>query len=193
MSQKFQELKNSLLHTNTKSILSNAAQEALKSCIITDDFESKPVAKLFESRRVKRKNAKIERSKTLKDWYDLPAPELTQQRKNDLEVLKMRSALDTKHFYKKNDLKVLPKYFQIGQVIESPADFYHSRIPKKHRKKTLVDELLADAEFKNKCKKKYKTIVQEQTFKTKRVQKHMKNVNKDQKHKQKKSMRKGDS
>jgi Fcf2 pre-rRNA processing. len=92
-----------------------------------------------------------------------------------------------------DSLSCIPVYFQIGQVIESPADFYHSRIPKKHRKKTLVDELLADAEFKNKCKKKYKTIVQEQTFKTKRVQKHMKNVNKDQKHKQKKSMRKGDS
>lgn len=73
--------------------------------------------------------------------------------------------------------------FQIGQVIESPADFYHSRIPQKQRKKTLVDELLADAEFKNKCKKKYKTIVQEQTFKSKRVQKHMKNVNRDQKFK----------
>uniref|UniRef100_A0A8D8QN03 Deoxynucleotidyltransferase terminal-interacting protein 2 n=1 Tax=Cacopsylla melanoneura TaxID=428564 RepID=A0A8D8QN03_9HEMI len=183
MSQKFLELKNSLLNTDTKTELSKSAQEALKSCVITDDFETKPVPQLFESRRVKRKKAKIERSKTLKDWYDLPAPELTQQRKNDLEVLKMRSVLDTKHFYKKNDLKVLPKYFQIGQVIESPADFYHSRIPKKERKKTLVDELLADAEFKNKCKRKYKTIVQEQAFKSKRVQMHMKNLNRDRKHK----------
>ncbi|KAL1458671.1 hypothetical protein WDU94_008801 [Cyamophila willieti] len=183
MSQKFQELKNSLLHIDTKTELSKAAQEALKSCVIDDDFETKPVPKLFESRRMKQKKAKIERSKTLKDWYDLPAPELTQQRKQDLEVLKMRSVLDTKHFYKKNDLKVLPKYFQVGQVIESPADFYHSRIPNKQRKKTLVDELLADAEFKNKCKRKFKTIVQEQAFKSRRVQKHMKNLNRDKKHK----------
>lgn len=82
-------------------------------------------------------------------------------------------------------LYITPLVFQIGQVIESPADFYHSRIPKKQRKKTLVDELLADAEFKNKCRRKYKTIVQEQTFKSQRIQKHMKNVNRDQKFKRK--------
>ena len=36
----------------------------------------------------------------------------------------------------------------MGTVVESAADFYHSRIPKKQRKSTLVDELLADAEFR---------------------------------------------
>lgn len=59
MSQKFQELKNSLLHTNSKSILSEAAQDALKSCVISDDFETKSVPKLFESKRGKRKKAKV--------------------------------------------------------------------------------------------------------------------------------------
>ena len=37
---------------------------------------------------------------------------------------------------------------QMGRVVEGPADFYHSRIPKKQRKATLVDELMADAEFR---------------------------------------------
>ena len=37
---------------------------------------------------------------------------------------------------------------QMGRVVEGPADFYHSRIPKKQRKATLVDELLADVEFR---------------------------------------------
>lgn len=35
---------------------------------------------------------------------------------------------------------------QIGTVMDDAADFYHARVPKKERKKTLVDELLADAE-----------------------------------------------
>lgn len=39
---------------------------------------------------------------------------MTEEIKNDLEVLQMRSVLDPKHFYKKNDLKVLPKYFQVS-------------------------------------------------------------------------------
>ena len=37
---------------------------------------------------------------------------------------------------------------QFGQVVEAPADFYSSRIPKKQRKSTMVEELLADAEFR---------------------------------------------
>lgn len=47
-------------------------------------------------------------------WFNLPAPEVTEELKNDLHVLKMRSALDPKHFYKKNDMEVLPKYFQVS-------------------------------------------------------------------------------
>jgi len=62
---------------------------------------------------------------------------------------------------KKNDLKVLPKYFQIGKVIDSPVDFYNSRLTNKERKKTLVDELLADAEFQKYNKRKFKEIIEE--------------------------------
>jgi hypothetical protein len=46
----------------------------------------------------------------------MPATEVTDELKSDLEVLQMRSVLDPKHFYKKNDLKVLPKYFQVHPV-----------------------------------------------------------------------------
>jgi len=38
--------------------------------------------------------------------------------------------------------------FQLGTVVESSADFYHSRVPKKQRKSNMVNELLADAEFR---------------------------------------------
>jgi len=36
----------------------------------------------------------------------------------------------------------------MGTVVESAADYYSSRITKKKRKTTLVDELLHDAEFR---------------------------------------------
>lgn len=42
---------------------------------------------------------------------------MTDEIKNDLEILKMRSVLDPKHFYKKNDLSVLPKYFQVVMTL----------------------------------------------------------------------------
>lgn len=83
-----------------------------------------------------------------KGWFDMKAPEMTDEAKMNLEMLKMRKALDPKRFYKNNDMKGLPKFFQFGRIVESPADFYHSRVPKKKRKANLVQELLADAEFR---------------------------------------------
>lgn len=106
----------------------------------------------------------------------MKAPELTQELKGDLQVLKMRGSLDSKRFYKKNDRDGFSKYFQVsrqhwipfptkpfkftvsvtahiacwqvGTVVDNPVDFYHSRVPKKARKRTMVEELLADAEFR---------------------------------------------
>ena len=50
-------------------------------------------------------------------WFNLPATEVTEEIKNDLEVLQMRGALDPKRFYKKNSNKELPKYFQVGRYV----------------------------------------------------------------------------
>ena len=113
-----------------------------------------------------KKFKKSEREKTKgKDWFDLPALEMTEERKADLETIQMRGALDPKRFYKKNDWKTLPKYFQIGTVVDSPTEFYTDRIPVKQRKSNLVDELLADAEFKKFNKRKYTEIIEDKSKK----------------------------
>jgi hypothetical protein len=44
----------------------------------------------------------------------MPATELTDEYRRDLELLQMRAHIDPKAQYRKNDLKVLPKYFQVG-------------------------------------------------------------------------------
>ncbi|CAK9170120.1 unnamed protein product [Ilex paraguariensis] len=58
----------------------------------------------------------------------------------------LRSAIDPKRHYKKGDSKsrALPKYFQLGTVIESASEFFTGRLTKKERKATLADELLFD-------------------------------------------------
>jgi hypothetical protein len=62
--------------------------------------------------------------------------------------------------------------FQIGTVQDNAADFYHSRIAKKDRKRTLVDELLADAQFQKRSKQKFKEIVQEKKRTESRAHRH---------------------
>ncbi|XP_066548747.1 deoxynucleotidyltransferase terminal-interacting protein 2 [Amia ocellicauda] len=137
--------------------------ELLKNSVITPDFEKKDAVPPYqESKRQLKLKRKEEKAKTTGDgWYNMKAPELTEELKNDLKALKMRSAMDPKRFYKKNDREGFPKYFQVGTVVDTPVDFYHARIPKKQRKRTIVEELIADAEFRSYNKKKYKQILVE--------------------------------
>ena len=102
------------------------------------------------SKRQRKKQNKIEKAKTFGEkWFNLPATEMTEERKNDLMMVQMRSVLDRKRFYKKKTIpKSFQKYFQIGTVIGHASDPLSDRVPKKERKRTIVDELLEDAELK---------------------------------------------
>ncbi|TMW53924.1 hypothetical protein DOY81_000981 [Sarcophaga bullata] len=133
------------------------------------------------TKKKQRELNRIERSKTKgKGWFDMPATELTEERENDLKILQMRSVLDPKHFYKKNDLKVLPKYFQIGTVQHSPLDYYHERDTRRNKKRTLVDELLADTEAQKYIKRKHKEIMMtKQKYAHRKAMKKMKKLKKN--------------
>lgn len=125
-------------------------------------FETLEQLPAFQSRRQLKKLGMREKEKTKGfHWYNMSAPEMTDEKKNDLMVVQMRQALDPKHFYKRSTTtKTQPKYFEVGTYVESPVDFYSSRLPKKERKKTLVEELMADMEFCRYQKKKMTEILQ---------------------------------
>ncbi|XP_071940193.1 uncharacterized protein [Coffea arabica] len=95
-----------------------------------------------------------------KHWFDMPAPTLTPELKKDLHLLKLRNAMDPKRHYKKGDSrsKTLPKYFQVGTIIESASEFYTGRLTKKERKATLADELLSDSNLAVYRKRKVQEI-----------------------------------
>ncbi|XP_056629477.1 deoxynucleotidyltransferase terminal-interacting protein 2 [Triplophysa dalaica] len=149
------------LSSGVKTQNQSKVDELLKKSVIVPDFEKKDAIPPYrESKHAAKLKRKAEREKTTGDgWFNMKAPELTEELRNDLKALKMRSAMDPKRFYKKNDREGFPKYFQVGTVVDSPVDFYSSRIPKKQRKRTIVEELLADAEFRSNNKKKYQEIM----------------------------------
>lgn len=88
----------------------------------------------------------------------MPRPEMTEELKRDLQVLKMRHILDRKRHYKKMGKSEDPKYFQVGTIIESPTEFFSARINKKDRKQNIVDELMASDELKQYYKRKYNEV-----------------------------------
>ncbi|XP_012646410.2 deoxynucleotidyltransferase terminal-interacting protein 2 [Microcebus murinus] len=154
------------LHSNKRTltqIKEKRKNELLQKAIITPDFEKNySVPPYSESKNQLKKKRRKERQKTAGDgWFGMKAPEMTDELKNDLKALKMRASLDPKRFYKKNDRDGFPKYFQMGTIVDNPADFYHSRIPKKQRKRTIVEELLADSEFRRYNRRKYSEIMAE--------------------------------
>ncbi|KAI5667258.1 hypothetical protein M9H77_17111 [Catharanthus roseus] len=95
-----------------------------------------------------------------KYWFDMPALTITPELKKDLQILKLRSVIDPKRHYKKGDskLKTLPKYFQVGTVIEPASEYYTGRLTKKERKATIADELLYDTNLAQYRKRKVQEI-----------------------------------
>lgn len=91
-------------------------------------------------------------------WFDMPAQTITPELKKDLQLLKLRNVVDPKRHYKTDDGKGLPKYFQVGTVIEPAAEFYSGRLTKKERKPTIADELLSDSAFQQYRKRKHLEI-----------------------------------
>ena len=78
-------------------------------------------------------------------FHDFVTPKMTPEIQRDLEILKMRSFIDPKRFYKKSDSKrKLPTEFQMGTIIEGAAEFKSSRLTKKQRHGTMSEELYHD-------------------------------------------------
>lgn len=84
--------------------------------------------------------------------------ELSVEDKLTVDAIKLRGSLDPSRFYKKKSTEKIGKNFQIGTIIEHPVDYYSSRATRKERKQTLVDELIADAEFKKNVKGRYRRL-----------------------------------
>ncbi|PIA15459.1 Fcf2-domain-containing protein [Coemansia reversa NRRL 1564] len=122
---------------------------------ITAEIEGKNAHPDPTIKRMTAGEALKQREKTAgKNWFGIKAPTMTPEIKNDLRVLQLRNVLDPKRFYKKSSSKELPKYFEIGTIIEGPTEFYSSRLTKKQRQNNLVDELLADKQSRDYFKRK---------------------------------------
>lgn len=89
----------------------------MKKSQIVDGFEqsSTVLTDKLKSRRQLKREKQAEKGKTKgHGWFDMPATELTEERRRDLEVLQLRDSLDPKRHYKSNDREGLPKYFQVS-------------------------------------------------------------------------------
>ncbi|BFZ15316.1 hypothetical protein BsWGS_18355 [Bradybaena similaris] len=156
----------------SKSGTSPSQTSKVEDIDVPSIYDNKPALK---GRRALKRERKAERDKTLgKKWFGMKAPDVDEKLKNDMELIQMRSVLDPKRFYKHQDRRGLPKYFQMGTVVDEGTDFYSSRLTKKQRKQTLVEELMADANIRQYNKKKYAELQQKMRGKRTVKSKHKK-------------------
>ncbi|KAJ3577611.1 hypothetical protein NPX13_g2960 [Xylaria arbuscula] len=91
-------------------------------------------------------------------WFNLPATDLTPELRRDLQLLKMRDVLDPKRHYKKDTTRAIPEFAQVGTVIPGPTDYFSSRMTKKERKRTLLEDVLETEDATRRFKNKYGEI-----------------------------------
>lgn len=90
-------------------------------------------------------------------WYDLPRTEMTDEFKRDYLLIKHRNVLDPHRHYRK-DRSGMPQHSQVGTVVEGSAEFFNARINRKDRRKTILDEILADGAGRQRFKRKFAEI-----------------------------------
>ncbi|CAH8677194.1 unnamed protein product [Schistosoma rodhaini] len=109
----------------------------------------------LHSKRELKRIRRAERKSKLSNWFDLPRADITEEDRDDLELIRLRRAISSDTHVRRSDGK--SAYFQRGVVVDDPGSFY-DRLPRKQRGKTLVDELLANAEIMKAQRKRYAKI-----------------------------------
>jgi len=127
--------------------------------IIARDLSSKikPVAPLPTTDERKAKKSKSHDTAG-PAWFNMPAPELTEELKQDIQVVKMRAALDPKPHYRKNERILESRYLQVGTVIADPTARHNDRLTRRQRGTSIVDTLLRDQQRRTYLKNKFSSL-----------------------------------
>lgn len=143
-----------------QSYVQRKQSELQEKQVVSDGFEQKYTLDYYRlGKREAKKRRAVERAVTAgDDWFGMKAPEMTDEVKRDLEVMQMRRALFRDHQYKRRATDKKPEHFSLGTVIEGSGEFYSSRLNRRDRAKSLVDELIKDASFQRNAKQRYERI-----------------------------------
>ncbi|KAL8944394.1 MAG: hypothetical protein Q9216_000445 [Gyalolechia sp. 2 TL-2023] len=115
-------------------------------------------------RRVHQLHAKASKPNAGPDWFHMPQTKLTAGMRRDLQLLKMRSTWDPKRHYKSDNRRpLIPEYTQIGTIMQSPTDYYTSRIPKRDRKMSYVEAVLVGERSSGRFRRTYADIQSSKT------------------------------
>ncbi|KAF7314219.1 hypothetical protein MKEN_00894200 [Mycena kentingensis (nom. inval.)] len=142
-----------------------SAEQASSSFVVPAPPAPPPELSKSGKPLTKRERKALRKQTAGPDWFDLPAPAEADLPRlyREVEALRLRNQLDPKRFYRKEEgegkgIKGLPKYFAIGTVVPDSTPFSNDNLTRANRKRTLVDELVDDAEAKRYAKRKFEDL-----------------------------------
>lgn len=98
-----------------------------------------------------------------KKWFYMEAPHMTPELKQDLMAIKLMHVTrgGQKSLSEESELseKRLPKFFQIGTMVEGPTEYYSERTARRDRKRSVLDQIIHDQSTgSNYINERYKEI-----------------------------------
>lgn len=133
--------KDDFLNENTAIPTKTKAQELMqKYCTLYNKSESIKPMNIQKQQKLLNKEIKNNSAGPL--WFNMKAPELTPEIKNDLKALQLKAYIDPFNFKKKNDKNIREKFFQIGTVQDNILDGKNSRLKKSMVKNSIIEEMI---------------------------------------------------
>ena len=111
-----------------------------KYCTLySKEYAVKP---LNENYLEKKRRREENRNSTGPKWFNMKAPELTTELKQELKAVQLGKLSEPFQFHKKNDRKGYAKFFQIGTIQDNILDGKANRLKKNEIKNRIAEQLL---------------------------------------------------
>lgn len=153
--KKYKKNKNSDFLNEEGATFSKKADDVMKKyCTLYNEKINPLTSEYLAKQERKRDYFKT----TGKDWFDMKAPEITPEIKDDLKAIQLRDIIDPARFYKKMDRNETPKFFQIGTIMDNILDGKKNRLKKEEVKSRVAEEFLESDIVKNYSMRKFEEL-----------------------------------
>ena len=128
---------------NEKDLLTyKKKSEEVMSKYCTLYSKENAVKPLNENYLEKKRRREENRNSTGPKWFNMKAPELTTELKQELKAVQLGKLSEPFQFHKKNDRKGYAKFFQIGTIKDNILDGKANRLKKNEIKNRIAEQLL---------------------------------------------------
>ena len=130
-----------VIHREVESSMKSRCADILnKYCTLYD--KDKCIQPLNINHINKKKRIEEMKNSTGPMWFNMTAPEMTPELKEDLKAMQVKQDTDPTQFFKKNDKKKLAKFFQIGTIQDNILEGKKNRLKKSEVRNRIAEEIL---------------------------------------------------